>query len=166
MLDTIFHILFVGNAYEIDGVKVRFVPHDHGLNRRDRDYTRYGWIVMLGFSRDCRTLELVDQVVTSFGKMMCSHNPPTKLGYVLVKCLYNEPQIVPRSIVFRQENRQGGGWSWNVPVYILDWEHHEELFLNFDELPQDGNPQPLLPAVQGEAEHVKAYVDQQLNQYH
>lgn len=167
-LENVFYrdILFAGNPYDIDGVRVRFVRHDHGLNRRDKDYTRYGWILMLGFPLDYRTLEHVDQAITCFGKMVRWHNPPTKLGYVLVKCLYNEPQTVPRSIVFRQGIRQGAGWSWSVPVYILDWEHPEELFPEHDDIPPGGNPHPMPPALQAEAEHVQAFMDEQLNHHH
>lgn len=144
-LESVFHrdALFAENPYDIDGVRVRFVRHDQGLNRRDKDYTRYGWILILGFPLDYRTLEHIDQVVSSFGKMLRWYNPPSKLGYVLVKCLYNEAQSVTRSLVFRQGTRQGSGWSWGSPVYILNWEHPEKLFRKHDEVPADGNPHPL-----------------------
>lgn len=166
-LDSVFHrdALFAANPHEIDGIRVRFVRHYQGINRRDKDYTRYGWIMILGFPLEYRSLEHVDQAVSSFGKMLRWRNPPNRLGYVLVKCLYNEPQSVPRSLVFRQGTRQGSGWSWSAPVFILNWEHPDELFPEHDELPADGNPHPL-PAQPDDEEgaHIQAMVDQHFNQ--
>jgi hypothetical protein len=40
--------------------------------------------------------------VSSFGKLITWHNNRRSLGYVLVKCLYNGAQSIPRNLVFRQ----------------------------------------------------------------
>jgi hypothetical protein len=43
-LDTTFHkdLLLEGNPHEIDGIDVTFINHDHALNRRALNYSRYG----------------------------------------------------------------------------------------------------------------------------
>jgi hypothetical protein len=82
--------------------------------------------MLLGYPLDYRNLAHNDQAVASFGKMVIWHNDERDLGYVLVKCLYNDPQIVPRYLVLRQGGVEGIGWNWTVPVYILNWEHHNE----------------------------------------
>jgi hypothetical protein len=51
---------------------------------------------------DYRNLVHIDQVIASFGKMVIWHNNGRDIGYVLVKCLYNDPQTVPKSLVLRQ----------------------------------------------------------------
>jgi hypothetical protein len=140
-LDTTFHkdLLLEGNPHEIDGIDVTFINHDQALNRRAMNYSRYGWIMMLGYPLDYRSLEFIDQTVSSFGKLITWHNNCRSLGYVLVKCLYNGAQSMPRSLVFRQ----GESWTWTVLVYVLNWEglgeHHPEV----EDVPPDGNPHPM-----------------------
>jgi hypothetical protein len=60
---------------------------------------------------DHRNLAHIDLAFTSFGKMVTWHNNRRALGYVLVKCLYNDPQTVPRSLVLRQRGIEGTGWN-------------------------------------------------------
>jgi hypothetical protein len=85
----------------------------------------------------------IDQVVASFGNMVTWHNNKRDLGYVLVKCLCNDPQMVPRSLVLRQGGIEGTGWNWTMPVFILNWEHLNQWHADMDDLPLDGNPHPL-----------------------
>jgi hypothetical protein len=133
-------LVMVGNVHDINGIQVSFINHDHALSRRNWDYSRYGWIMLLGYPMDYRNLAHIDQVITSFGKMVTWHNNGRNLGYVLVKCLYNDPQTVPRSLVLRQGGIEGTGWNWMVPVYILNWEHLNQWHADMDDLPLDGNP--------------------------
>jgi hypothetical protein len=116
-LETNYHrdLLMAGNLHDIDGINVCFVGHDHGFNRREHGYSRYGWIMFLGYPLDYGSLEFIVRAVSTFGKMISWHNNPRKLGFVLVKCLYNNTASVPRSIEFR-----GNGYSWTVPVYVLN----------------------------------------------
>jgi hypothetical protein len=102
-LETAYHreLLMAGNLHDIDGINVRFVRNDHGFNRREHGYSRYGWVVFLGYLLDYRSLEFIDQAVSTFGKMISWHSNPRKLGFVLVKYLYNNMTSVPRSIEFR-----------------------------------------------------------------
>jgi hypothetical protein len=72
--------------------------------------------MLLGYPLDYRNLAHIDQVIASFGKMVTCHNNGRDLGYVLVKCLYNDPQTVLRSLVLRQGGIEGIGWNW---TYIL-----------------------------------------------
>jgi hypothetical protein len=99
--------------------------------------------MMLGFPLDYRSLEFIDQAVSSFGKLVTWHNNQRSLGYVLVKCLYNGAQSVPRSLVFRQGERNGTAWSWNVPVYVLNWEGLDDHHAEMEDVPPDGNPHPM-----------------------
>jgi hypothetical protein len=71
-LDTTFHkdLLMAGNPHVIDGIDVTFINRDHALNRRVMGYTRYGWIMLLGYSLDYRSLEYIDQVVAPFAKLV------------------------------------------------------------------------------------------------
>jgi hypothetical protein len=92
---------------------------------------------------DYRNLAHIDQAVTSFGKMLTWHNNRRDHGYVLVNCLYNDPQTIPRSLVLRQGGIEGTCWNWTVLVYILNWEHLNEWHVDMDDLPSDGNPHPL-----------------------
>jgi hypothetical protein len=62
---------------------------------------------MLGFPLDYRSLEYINQIVSSFGKLVTWHNNRRSLGYAPVKCLYNGAQSVPRSLIFRQGGRNG-----------------------------------------------------------
>jgi hypothetical protein len=103
-LDSAFDkdLVMAGNVHDINGIQVSFINHDHALNRRNWDYSRYGWIMPLGYPLDYRNLAHIDQVIASFGKMVTWHNNRRDLGYVLVKCLYNDPQTVPRILVLRQ----------------------------------------------------------------
>jgi hypothetical protein len=100
-------LVMAGNVHHINGIQVSFINHDHALNRRNWDYSRYGWIMLLGYSLDFRNLAHIDQVIASFGKMVTWHNNGRDLGYVLVKCLYNDPQTVLRSLVLRQGGIEG-----------------------------------------------------------
>jgi hypothetical protein len=61
-LDTTFHKdpLFDENPHNIDGIDVSFINQDHAVNRRNWDYTRYGWIMLLGYLIDCRNLEHIN----------------------------------------------------------------------------------------------------------
>jgi hypothetical protein len=52
-------------------------------------------------------------------------------------------QTLPRRIFFRQGERNGNGWSWSVSVYVLNWEHPNEIYPQADDIPLDGNPHPL-----------------------
>jgi hypothetical protein len=45
------------------------------------NYSRYGWIMMLGYPLDYRRLEFIDQTVSSFGKLITWHNNCRSLGY-------------------------------------------------------------------------------------
>jgi hypothetical protein len=71
-LDSTLHkyMLLAGNPHVIDGVDVNFVNEDHALNRREWDYTRYGWIMLLGYPIEYRNLEHIGQAVSSFGKVV------------------------------------------------------------------------------------------------
>jgi hypothetical protein len=128
-LETSIHrdILLAGNIYDIDRVQVRFIRHDHNRNQSEHPYTMFGWIMMLGFLLDYISLKHIDQTMASFGKLVSWHNNPRALGSVLIKCLYNGAHSVPKSPVFRQGDRNGSGWSWNVPVYVLNWEHSNDI---------------------------------------
>jgi hypothetical protein len=76
--------------------------------------------MLLGYPLDYRNLAHIDQAVASFGKMVTWHNYGRDLGYILVKCLYNDTQTVPRSLVLRQGGIEGIGWNWTMLVYILN----------------------------------------------
>jgi hypothetical protein len=78
--------------------------------------------MLLGYPLDYRNLVHIDQSVASFGKMVIWHNNGRYLGYVIVKCLYNDRQTIPTSLVLRQGGIDGTGWNWMVLVYILNWE--------------------------------------------
>jgi hypothetical protein len=99
--------------------------------------------MLLHHPLDYIKLTRIDHAVTSFGKMVTWHNNRRALGYVLLKCLYNDPQTVPRSLVLRQREIEGIGWNKMVPVYILNWEHLNQWHAEMDDLPSDGNPHPL-----------------------
>jgi hypothetical protein len=66
-LDTTFHkdILIQGNPHII-GVDVTFINQDRTLNRRVMNYTRYGWLMLLGYPLDYRNLEYIDQALAPF----------------------------------------------------------------------------------------------------
>jgi hypothetical protein len=83
---------------------------------------------MLGYPLDYRTIEHIDEAVATFGKLMTRHNNHIALCYILVRCLYNGADSIPRSIVFRQGERNGNGWSWSVAVYVLNWEQPNEIY--------------------------------------
>jgi hypothetical protein len=136
-------LLFTANTHNIDGIEVNFISHDHALNRRNWNYTRYGLIMLLGYPLDYRNLEHIDQAVSPFAKLVTWHNNMRSLGYVLVKCLYNDVQSVLRSLlVLRQGERNGTGWCWTVPVYVLNWDHLDVQHPNVDDIPPGGNPHP------------------------
>jgi hypothetical protein len=104
-------LVMAGNVHDINVIEVSFINHDHALNRRNWDYSRYGWIMLLGYPLDYRNLVHIDQAITSFGKMVTWHNNGRDFGYVLVKCLYTDPQIVPRSLVLKKGGIEGIGWN-------------------------------------------------------
>jgi hypothetical protein len=107
------------------------------------NYTRYDWIMLLGYPLDYRSLEFIDHAVSSIGKLVSWHNNRRSLGYLLVKCLYNGAQSVPISLVFRQGERNGTGWTWTVLVYVLNWEGIDEHHAKVEDVPPDGNPHPM-----------------------
>jgi hypothetical protein len=146
-VETEYHrdLLLVDNPYEIDGVLVRFIRHDHDINRRSFEYSRLWWIFILGYPLEYKTLEHIDQVVATFGKMVSWHNNPNAKGFVLVKRLYNGIDAVLRSIVMGQGNLDGRGWCWSIPIYVLNWKHPDEFIEPIDDLPPDGNPHPMPP---------------------
>jgi hypothetical protein len=117
--------------------------------------------MLLGYPLDYRNLAHIDQAFASFGKMITWHNNGRDLGHVLVKCLYNDPQIVTRSLVLKQGEIEGTGWNWMVPVYILNWEHLKEWHADMDNLPSDGHPHPLpLPPQGDEIDQAENLVEQ------
>jgi hypothetical protein len=75
-LDTTFHkdILIQANLHGIDGVEVTFINQDRALNRRVMNYTRYGWLMLLGYPLDYRSLEYIDQALAPFAKLVTWHN--------------------------------------------------------------------------------------------
>jgi hypothetical protein len=159
--------LMAGNLHEIDGVQIRFIRHDYGLNRRSSPFTRFGWIMMLGFPLDYRSLGFIYQEVAAFGKLISWHNNPRARGFVLVKCLYNDVDTVLRSLFFRQGDRNGESWGWGVPVYVLNWDHPGNFLPPIDDLPPDGNPHPLPPAPPAaEGDQVENWANQFLQQQH
>jgi hypothetical protein len=50
--------------------------------------------------------------------------------------------VVPRFLVLKQGEREGRGWNWTVPVFILNWEHLNLWHADVDDIPLDGNPHP------------------------
>jgi hypothetical protein len=97
-LETSLHmdIMLTSNIYDIDRAKVRFIRHDHNRNQREHPYTIFGWIMVLGFPLDYKSLKHVDQTMASFGKLVSWHNNPRVMGLVLLKCLYNGVHSVPK----------------------------------------------------------------------
>jgi hypothetical protein len=165
-LDTTFHkdILIQGNPHDIDGVDVTFISQDRALNRRVMNYTRYGWLMLLEYPLDYRSLEYIDQALAPFAKMVTWHNNGRSLGYVLVKCLYNGAESVPRSLVLRQGDKNGTGWSWTVPVFILNWEHLDVFHPDIEDVPPNGNPHPLpQPPPQHDVDQAHHLADQLLH---
>jgi hypothetical protein len=71
-LDNVFDkdLVMAGNVHDINGIQVSFINHVHTLNRRNRDYSRYGRIMLLGYPLYYRNLAHIDQAVTSLGKMV------------------------------------------------------------------------------------------------
>jgi hypothetical protein len=112
-LDNAFEkdLVMASNVHNINGIQVSFINHDHALNRRNWNYSRYGWIMLLGYPSDYRNLAHIDQTGASFGRMVIWHNNGRDLRYVLVKCLYNDPQTVPWSLVLKQGGIDGTGWN-------------------------------------------------------
>jgi hypothetical protein len=167
-LDSAFDkdLVMAGNVHDINGSQVSFTNHDHALNRTNWDYSRYGSIMLLGYPLDYRNLVHNDQVIASFGKMVIWTNNGRDLGYVLVKCLYTDPQTVPWSLVLKQGGIDGTGWNWMVPVYILNWEHLNEWHADMDDLPPDGNPHPVpLPPQDDEIDQARNLADQFLQNF-
>jgi hypothetical protein len=122
--------------------------------------------MLLAYPFDYRNLAHIDQAVASFGKMVTWHNNGRDLGYVLIKCLHNDHQTDPRSLVLRQEGIEGTGWNWSVPMYILNWEHLNEWHADMDDLPLDGNPHPLpLPPQDDEIDQAEGIVEQFLQNF-
>jgi hypothetical protein len=61
-LDNVFDkdLVMAGNVHDVNGIQVSIINHDHALNRRNWDYSRYGWIKLLGYPWDYRNLAHVD----------------------------------------------------------------------------------------------------------
>ncbi|TVU13878.1 hypothetical protein EJB05_37310, partial [Eragrostis curvula] len=41
------------------------------------------------------------------------------------------------------EPHMGDGPSWTVPIYVLNWEEYNNVPIDMDAIPEDGNPHPL-----------------------
>jgi hypothetical protein len=122
--------------------------------------------MLLGYPLDYRNLVHIDQAVASFGKMITWHNNGRDLGYILVKCLYNDPQTIPRSLVLKKGGIEGTGWNWMVLVYILHGEHRNGWLADMDDLPLDGNPHPLpLPPQDDEIDQAENLAEQFLQNF-
>jgi hypothetical protein len=86
------------------------------------------------------------------------------LGYVFVKCLYNGAESVSRSLVLRQGERNGTGWTWTVPIFILNWEHLDVFYPDIEDVPPNGNPHPPASAPpQQDVDQAHHLVDQLLH---
>jgi hypothetical protein len=47
-LDSMFDkdLVMASNVHDVNGIQVSFINHDHALNRRNWDYSRYGRIML------------------------------------------------------------------------------------------------------------------------
>lgn len=68
-------------------------------NWRNCPFNRSGWVLILGIPPDYRNELHIKKVVNTFGKVIRWHNEDRVLGRVLVKCMYTEPEAVPRRII-------------------------------------------------------------------
>ncbi|TVU07256.1 hypothetical protein EJB05_47304, partial [Eragrostis curvula] len=158
--------LLGGNDHDIDGFRVRFIRHDRALNYRPYPYARFGWIMILGYPLDYMSLQHIDETIAAWGKMIHWHNNPRNKAFVLIKCLYNDTDSVPLSMVFRNgEHQEGSGGSWTAPAYVLNWEEFNQPPPNLDEVPIDGNPHPLPQVLPGEAEHMENLVNENMQNF-
>lgn len=126
-----------------DGVSVlRVAKHDEAKNLRSCPYTRECWIMFLTFPLDYQREEFSDAAIAPFGRRLYWHKGPNKTRS-LIKCLILAPECVPRSVVISRGSSMGGASrSWSAPTFILGGEFVDQLIVEEDALPPDGNPHP------------------------
>lgn len=128
---------------------------------------------MLGFAPSFMNSFCINQVVSSFRKLMRWHNGLHIKSYVLVKCLYSSIIDVPRSIVLSQGDEVTDlGCSWTIPTYVLNhddgWQLGNPLGVvgnPEEDVPPNGNPHPFHEeedVLQVEGEQLENMVDQNL----
>jgi len=75
--------------------RIRVIPHDAGLNRRQCNYTRACWIMFLGFPLDFQSMDYVKAAVSPFGRLLFWDNNSQNKSRVLVKALVLSPDRIP-----------------------------------------------------------------------
>ena len=100
--------------------------------------------MFLGFPLDFQSMDYVKEAVAPFGCLLFWDNNSQNKSRVLVKALVLSPDRIPQSLIFSTGSMLGGnGYSWSVPVYILNGQFPDDFPQNEDPVPMDGIPHPL-----------------------
>ncbi|KQJ81904.1 hypothetical protein BRADI_5g03715v3 [Brachypodium distachyon] len=128
------------------GRTLRFVKHDEANNSLTTEFTRNGWVMLLGIPLDLQDDAFIMQAVETFGKLEYWIQRESTDVRVIAKVIYEDATTVPRDIVVREVMVVGGRTvSWTIPVYILNSGFADEFPPPEDQLPSHGGNQHLLP---------------------
>jgi len=100
--------------------------------------------MFLAFSLDFQTRDIISQVVGHFGMVIMWTNNYRCKSRLLLRCKVTLVSRIPRSLLVCESNAVGdNGSSWSVPVFVLSSQQADELPVDEDQIPPNGNPHPV-----------------------
>ncbi|KAM0856183.1 hypothetical protein ACQ4PT_049281 [Festuca glaucescens] len=98
-----------------------FINQDEGRNARSKEEPVQCWVILLGIPHQLINQHSIEAIVKSFGGVLLFwHEPAHSYEKVIIKCLVENLDHIPRDIIFGKIfSRNGFRRSWTITAYPL-----------------------------------------------